>query len=70
VPIKFIQPGVFKCKAPPNRAGFVSVNLLYNGEALNPDQDTDQFEYRELIPKKKKAKKEYVRQASMPHHLL
>jgi IPT/TIG domain len=54
VPIKFIQPGVFKCKAPPHKAGFVTVNLLFNGEPLNQDQETDQFEYREQVPKKKK----------------
>lgn len=57
VPIKFIQPGVFKCKAPPHRAGFVPLNLMYNGDPLNSDQDMAQFEYRELRPKRKKTKK-------------
>ena len=31
VPIRFIQPGVFKCNAPPHDPGFVSLNLLYDG---------------------------------------
>ena len=31
VPIKFIQPGVFKCNAPPHETGFVNLNLLYEG---------------------------------------
>lgn len=65
VPVKFIQPGVFKCKAPPHRAGFVSVNLLFNGEALNQDNETEQFEYREQVPKKKKVKRDLVREAGM-----
>lgn len=34
VPIKFIQPGVFKCNAPPHEAGFVSLNLMFEGKIL------------------------------------
>jgi len=35
VPIRFVQPGVFKCNTPPHEAGFVPLNLLYKGEVIS-----------------------------------
>jgi len=60
---------VFKCKAPPHKAGFVSVYLLFNGDALNQETDTGQFEYRELVPKRKKTKKAQLK-GGMSHRLI
>ena len=52
VPVKFVQPGVFKCNTPPGEVGFVPLALLYDGEVISTTQQS--FEYRSLVPKKKK----------------
>ena len=36
VPVKFVQPGVLRCNAPPNpEPGFVPINLLYEEKSVN-----------------------------------
>eukprot|EP00347_Sterkiella_histriomuscorum_P020850 403336227 len=61
VPIKFLQPGVFKCNAPPHEAGFVNLHLMYEGKILtvsqNENQSSNSFEYKQQIPKTLKKKR-------------
>jgi len=49
VPVKFIQPGVFKCNAPPHPVGFVQLNLLYEGTIITRQRSSQSclFEYRQ-----------------------
>ena len=63
VPVKFIQPGVFKCNAPPHEPGFVKLSLLCEGKVLNIRQNQSQdnlFEYRQQIPKSLKKKRSRI----------
>ena len=45
VPIKFIQPGVFKCNAPPHEPGFVHLNLLFEGNVITVKQSGTEVKY-------------------------
>jgi hypothetical protein len=60
VPIKFIQKGVFKCHAPPHPVGYVSLDLLYDGESVTQKtkENSNLFQYRENQHQRKKV---YVR---------
>ena len=68
VPVRFIQPGVFKCHAPPHEPGFVNLSLLFEGNILNIKQQdvckSSLFEYRQQIPKSIKKKRTRLAQQS------
>ena len=49
VPVKLVQPGVFKCHAPPyaNEPGFVDIAMVFDENIIATS--TNSFEYREPI---------------------
>jgi len=61
VPVNFVQGSVLRCFAPPHKATFVSISLIYSGQIIASSRsgsNTKLFEYRAVKPKKKKQHKE------------
>jgi hypothetical protein len=53
VSLEHVQLGVMRCRAPPHRAGFVELYLMYDGQELSLQRK--QFEYRQLSRKRSEA---------------